>query len=303
MSDTHTAAVAIVERSPITDNMSPVVRMGMEILGKNPSPEALEKLLAVQKDYEQNEARKAYAVAMVSLKGSLPTTLGHNKPVKFGTTNYSYTTMAAVCDQLIPVLARYGFALTFDPSTSERGVTVKCQLRHAGGHVEESVMSAPNDTTGPMKNPAQQALSSVTRLQRYLMLSMLGVATGDMPDADDNEPEAPDPSGVDSARNLRVVASLKKYGHKREEAEAIVGREVSEWTAADVEEIRAWCVGKPAPEPQSAELVAVLSALASCQSDKELRAVAPHTEKLSVTEIVVARDAYKARAAELRGGT
>jgi hypothetical protein len=49
-------------------------------------------------------------------------------------------------------------------------------------------MTAPIDTSGS-KSPAQGVASTITLLQRYTALSLLGIATADMKDAD-GEPEA-----------------------------------------------------------------------------------------------------------------
>lgn len=242
MSDTN-KAMTVIEHRPV-EAMSPVVRMGMEILGKNPSPETLRELLAVNKEWEANEARKAFAVAMVDLKRALPSVLKHDKTVHFNNTHYTHTTLASASEQLTPVLAQYGFAATFKPRTTEQGVAVTCQIRHAAGHAEEETLSSKIDVSNAaIKNPIQQMASSITYLKRYLLLSMLGIATADMPDADDeaygDEP-APSPDRVDTARNMRAVEALKKYGKTRADAEEYLGKTIAGWTSADLGTLKAW---------------------------------------------------------------
>jgi hypothetical protein len=244
MSDSHNAAVAVIERQP--EAMSPVVRAGMEILAQNPSPETLRELLAVQKEWEANEARKRFAQALVDLKRDLPTVLRHDKTVHFesskGTTHYTHVSLAAANEAITEPLSRHGFALTFTPSTTDRGVSVRCQLRHAAGHFEESSLTAPLDTSGN-KNPVQQVASTVTYLKRYLTLSMLGIATADMPDADEAPAAAPDPERIDTARNMRAIDALKKYGKTRGDAEEYLGKTIAGWTTADLEQLKAWVKG------------------------------------------------------------
>ena len=244
MSDSHKTAVAVIERGDV-EKMSPVVATGMAVLAQNPNPETLEKLIAMQERWEANEARKAFASAMVNLKRDLPTVLKHDKTVHFNTTHYTHTTLAAASEQVTPILAQHGFAVTFKPTSTEAGVAVTCQLRHAAGHVEEETLRSKIDVSNAaIKNPIQQMASSITYLKRYLLLSMLGIATADMPDVDD-EPRAaastePDTERVDTARNMAAVEKLKKYGKTVGQAQEFLGKTVAGWTVADLAKLQAW---------------------------------------------------------------
>src|SRR3990167_8852846 len=114
MSDTHAKAVAVIEQRDL-EKMSPIVAASMAILRENPSAEALEKLLEVQERWEANDARKRYAQAMVDLKRDLQAVLKHDKSVDFNNTHYTHTTMASASEQVTPILAQHGFAVTFKP--------------------------------------------------------------------------------------------------------------------------------------------------------------------------------------------
>jgi hypothetical protein len=246
MSDSH-KAMTIVERTAEQVTMSPVVAAGLKILEHNPNPETLRELLAVQREFEANEARKAYAVALVALKRDLPTVIARDKMVDFAgrsgqRTTYTHASLAAVMDAVTEPLTQHGFSLAWHPTTTKDGVTVTCRLSHAAGHHEETAISAPVDTSGS-KSPAQGVASTITLLQRYSALSMLGIATSDM-----KEPEGektPDPAKVDSARNLRAVGRLKQYGRTCEEAEAFLGRAVPDWTVEDLARLFTWAKSKP----------------------------------------------------------
>lgn len=233
MSDPAHKPVAI-ERVPQTslDRMHPVVRA---MIDKSPDPATLEKLLAVQEKYEAGEARKAYAAAMVALKADLPAIIGRDKTVAFGTTRYAHTSMAAAKEAITPHLTRYGFSTSVHPATLGDQVVVTCRITHAAGHHEEATLSAPVDKSGS-KSPVQGVASTITLLSRYLELSLLGVATRDM--VDPTPAAAPD--AVDSARNLKAVSALKKYGKTREQAETFLGHPVAEWTTNDLDKLRAW---------------------------------------------------------------
>lgn len=248
MSDEHNKNVAIVERTPpaeLQHGMSPVVAAGLAILERNPSPETLRELLAVQREFEANEARKAYAVALVALKRDLPTVIGRDKTVDFTgssgkRTTYTHVSLAAVMDAVTEPLTAHGFSLSWNPSTTDKAVTVTCRLAHQAGHFEETKITAPIDTMGS-KSPAQGVASTITLLQRYTALSLLGIATRDMrePEGDQVQPSA-DPGKIDSDRNLRAVGRLKKLGRTAEQAEVFLGRKVPDWTDADLARLKTW---------------------------------------------------------------
>jgi len=214
------------------------------ILARNPDAATLRELMGMQREWEANEARKAYAAALVSLKRDLPTVIGRDALVDFTgksgvRTRYTHTSLAAVMDVITEPLTAHGFSLAWTPATTEKGaVRVTCTLTHAQGHSESATMDAPPDTSGS-KNPAQAIASTVTLLSRYTALSLLGIATADMPDP--AEPPAPSPATIDTGRNMRAAKAIADRGLDMGLACARVGgRGVAEWTAQDLDVLRAW---------------------------------------------------------------
>lgn len=210
------------------------------------TPEQLREFLALQREHEEHEARKAYQRAMVALKAALPRVLERDTTVDFTNkagirTHYRHTSLAAAVDVVTPVLSEHGFAASWVPGSDRGAVTVTCRLTHAAGHAEEATLSAPVDTSGN-KSPAQGVASTITLLSRYTLLSLLGIAT-----ADHVEPTGQPSERVDAKRNLAAVAKLRKLGRTREEAEAFLGRSVSGWTGADLERLAEWV--QPARQP------------------------------------------------------
>jgi len=213
------------------------------ILARNPDAATLRELMGMQREWEANEARKAYAAALVSLKRDLPTVIARDATVDFtsakGRTRYTHTSLAAAMDAITEPLTAHGFSLAWTPATTEKGaVRVTCTLTHAQGHSESATMDAPPDTSGS-KNPAQAIASTVTLLSRYTALSLLGIATADMPDP--AEPPAPSPATIDTGRNMRAAKAIADRGLDMGLACARVGgRGVAEWTAQDLDVLRAW---------------------------------------------------------------
>src|SRR5215831_2308363 len=63
--------------------------------------------------------------------------------------------------EIKPVLARYGFGMTFDTSSSEGKVRVVAKLSHRQGHVETTELEMPLDTSGS-KNLVQAYGSAIS---------------------------------------------------------------------------------------------------------------------------------------------
>lgn len=237
MSDNHDKAISIIDRSERV-GMSPVVSAGLRILEHSPNPETLRELLAMQRDWEANEARKAYASALVGLKVGLPTIIAHDKLVNFNSTRYTHTSLGAAVEAVTPHLINHGFTHSWYPATNGANeVSVTCRLTHQAGHFEEVCLKAPPDNKGA-KNGAQAVASTVTMLERYTLLALLGIATADM-----SEPEGRDEApadNVNSERNLKAVGWLKQNEVSVGEAEQYLSRKVPDWTAADLGKLKAW---------------------------------------------------------------
>jgi hypothetical protein len=240
--DNHNAVTVVTRNPPATadaERMHPLVRLAMGG-GTAPDPAMLRELLAVQREWEAGEARRAYTAAMVGLKRDLPTVIGHDAVVDFtsskGRTYYTHTSLAKVMDEITPALTQHGFSLGYSCSTESK-VTVTCRLTHADGHSEEMTISAPPDTNGN-KGPAQAIASTITMLQRYTALALLGIATADM-----KEPTgegAPADGGIDHEKNMRAVTWLTSKGRTVEDAVRHIGRRPDAWTDADRQEIKRW---------------------------------------------------------------
>ena len=247
MSDSHEKAITLVERQE-AERMHPLVRAAMAVKD-GLDPATLRELLAVQREWEAGEAKRAYDRAMVELKRDLPSVLNRDQLVDYakkdGTarTTYRHTSLAAAVDAVIDPLTNHGFSHSWTPSTADRDVIVVTKLTHVEGHHEECTLSAPPDTTGH-KNAAQAKASTITLLSRYGLLSLLGIATADMREPTGQPDGATD--AVDQARNLKAAAALGNYGKTRDEAEQYLEKELKDWTVADLTVLRDWVREKPA---------------------------------------------------------
>lgn len=139
-------------------------------------------MLDLQKDWEANEARKAYVADMAEFKKN-PPEIYKRKEVSFGDTHYSHATIGDVTSLTVEALANHGFSHRWDVKQESGQVIVSCILTHRLGHSESTTLQASPDASGK-KNSIQQMASSVTYLQRYTLLAASGLATKDMEDDD-----------------------------------------------------------------------------------------------------------------------
>lgn len=144
--------------------------------------EQMQGLLALQKDWEANEARKAYVAAMAEFKKN-PPEIFKRKEVAFGDTRYSHATIGDVTSLTVAGLAAHGFSHRWDTKQGDGRIVVSCILTHNLGHSESTTLEASPDSSGK-KNAIQQVASTVTYLQRYTLLAACGLATKDMEDDD-----------------------------------------------------------------------------------------------------------------------
>lgn len=137
------------------------------------SIEVLEKLMALQERWEANQARKAFDEAVSCAKAEIP-------PIQRNATGHNskkYADFSAIAKIVDPVLSKYGLSYRFRTVQNER-INVTCILAHKSGHSEETTLAGPPDSTGS-KNAIQAIGSTLTYLQRYSLVQMLGLAASD----------------------------------------------------------------------------------------------------------------------------
>jgi hypothetical protein len=231
-----------------------------KVLGLNPSVETLEKIMKMQEEWEKNNSKRAFTEALVALKKALPASIKKDATANMGQgkPKYTYAKLANIVNEITPILCDHGFSITTPATTvtDAKGqivVTVKATLTHRAGHSEMTPLSGPVDISGA-KSTIQGIGSSITYLQRYSVLSVLGLATDDQQDAD--EGTATPTATIDIKLNMAALQSLATKHHKtKKEAEDYVGVPFQEWTAADLAKLKSWVVPAAVvtPEPEGRE--------------------------------------------------
>ena len=239
MTDNHIVKPVDTNHEIESTQMHPLVKVAMR--GGAVDTQTLKDLMELQKEWEKHEAKKAYTQAMVQLKAELPSTLEHDKKVDYpskktgGKVNYTFSSLAHAMNAVSPHLTQFGFSLSWTPTT-DKMVSVTCRLTHTDGHYEEATLSAQPDMSGA-KNSIQAIGSTISYLQRYTALSLLGIATADMKCVDEVKGDA---TAIDATKNLEAVAWMQRQGIHVGAAEEHVGKKVQQWTAEDLASLRTW---------------------------------------------------------------
>lgn len=235
MTDSHaitTTAPAQIEQQT---KMHPLVELAMSG-GQELDTEKLRELMALQREWQADHAKQAYTRSITNLKNEMPSVIEKDGMASFGTgenkPKYRFTTLARAMDVVTPCLSRNGLSISWRTTNDGDGVSVTCRITHADGHHEETTLSGPIDKSGG-KNAIQAVGSTVTYLQRYTALALLGIATADM-----KEPHGSKDDKVDAAKNLQAVATLKQCGVTLEQACNHIGKDVRQWTLSDLEKLR-----------------------------------------------------------------
>lgn len=137
----------------------------------------MERLIAMRERVEDRAARSAYFAALAEMQPNLPviTERGGIKD-RSGNVQSTYALWEDVNEAIRPVLAAYGFALSFKTRRTENEITVTGVLSHREGHSEETELSLPSDTSGS-KNAVQAVGSSTSYGKRYTAFALLNITS------------------------------------------------------------------------------------------------------------------------------
>ncbi len=162
----------------------------------------LERLMQMKERWDIGQAKKAYFEAISEFQSICPV-ITKNKQGH----NYFYAPLSDIIAQIREPLKTCGLSYRFSQDHKD-GIEVTCHVTHIHGHSETSSMSAPLDTSGS-KNAVQSVGSTVTYLQRYTLLNVLGIATADS-DMDGRLPNDKDYK-VECDRIIEHVATVRDF--------------------------------------------------------------------------------------------
>ena len=166
----------------------------------------VEKLMSLQERWETGQARKAFDKAIAAAKAKI-TPIQRNAK---GHNDKRYADFAAIAKVVDPILSEHGLSYRFRTAQGER-ISVTCILSHEDGHSEETTLTGPADTSGS-KNAIQAIGSTLTYLQRYSLVQMLGLAAA----ADDDGKAAGAGETISLEQVEQLVALADEVGADKE---------------------------------------------------------------------------------------
>lgn len=219
--NTHPAETPIIDiptqqpRPLVPNVITPhdLVRMAVE---QGADLDRLERLFALKREYEADEARKAYYDACSRFSGET-VEIFKGKRVAFETkdgnrVDYWHAELSDVCRAVDPALAAHGLSYRWNVEQRDRRVFVTCVLRHKLGHTESITMDGPPDESGK-KNQIQQIQSTVTYLQRHTLLAITGKSTKGMDN--DGRTSVVDSSAPTDVDRPDPLEELRQHGRDK----------------------------------------------------------------------------------------
>lgn len=152
-----------------------------EAIASGKQPEYLHELLNVRREWEADEARKAFNFAIAEFQRRAPIIAKEDKAY-----DKQYARMDRIWREIRPLVTELGLSVTWQVCELRDGMChVEGQLRHRQGHGERLAMDLPLPAIiktrdgKDAQNAAQQIGSANTYAKRYALCSALGIVTGD----------------------------------------------------------------------------------------------------------------------------
>lgn len=137
----------------------------------------MERLLQMQERIMEREAKAAFDEAFAAMQPELPIIEEHGGiKDRSDKVQSTYALWEDINEAIKPVLAKYGFGISFRTGAKDGKILVTGVLAHRLGHREETSMELPSDTSGS-KNAVQAVGSSTSYGKRYTAQALLNLTS------------------------------------------------------------------------------------------------------------------------------
>lgn len=140
----------------------------------------LERLIALQDRMEAKTALEAFNASFAEMQCEMPSV---EKRTENTHTKKMYADLDDINQMVRPVMAKFGFGVSFKIVNQAAGVSITGILMHKAGHREETTMILPLDI-GAGRSAVQSVGSTTTYGKRYVMCALLNITSGDDNDND-----------------------------------------------------------------------------------------------------------------------
>lgn len=152
----------------------------------------IREMLAIQREWEANEARKDFNIAFAKFKAEAIRVYKGTEIKDGPLKGKRHANLFDVVVASAAPLAKYGLSTSWKLTKDEPTLMeVTCVLKHSAGHSESVSMSAAPDA-GPGRNAIQARGSAKSYLERYTLMAILGLAATDQDDDDGHGAGAPE---------------------------------------------------------------------------------------------------------------
>lgn len=193
----RSAAVAFAQ--PASDSQALMRVIETAALRPDFDVQKLQALLAVKREFEADEARKAFVAAKAAFKAE-DIVISKDKENK--QYDSRYTSLGNLVNTVRPYMSKHGLTADWDQTQTD-GLVVTCRLSHKLGHSESSSFKVPPDTSGA-KNPIQQIKSAITYARAVTFEAVCGLAATDANIDDDGD------GSHDNAAEVRRMIWLRE---------------------------------------------------------------------------------------------
>ena len=175
-----------------------------QAIASGTSPEALEKLVALQERILDRQASAEYAQAVSRFQALCPAIVkNHVVRNRSGQKMYKYAPLEDIIEQVRDLMAELGLSYSFDSEEKQAGIEVTCIIRHRSGHAERNKVFIPT-TKGMNTNASQDAGIQLTYGKRLAFVAALGITTADE-DKDGNSLKQLGSVTADQAADIRAL--------------------------------------------------------------------------------------------------
>jgi len=159
----------------IPDQQSQAAAMIQMAVDKGMPAEQLREFLAARREWEADEARKAYSQAIADFQSRCPIIEKGDKAH-----NKAYAAMDRIWRTIRPLLDETGLSIVWTVNTlTDYGLHIEGEIRHRAGHAVPISYDLPMPDKVTGQNAAQQMGSATTYARRYALCSALGIVTGE----------------------------------------------------------------------------------------------------------------------------
>lgn len=136
----------------------------------------VKELVALQERMEERAAAKAFAMAFLRMRKSMPEIYADKEAKdRSGNKVYSYCSEEEITKKLDPHLMSHGLTMLFGQEEHEGRITVKVTLLHELGHQETRTFTVRAGNPNAMKDAAMCDAGGATTAWRHLMIKWFGL--------------------------------------------------------------------------------------------------------------------------------